>query len=368
METRDSDARLVSEAFAAATVRPGAEFERRMRRALAAEQARNGERRASAASWRGLTVGRRTLVALAALLVASVAAMAMVYPPSRAALASVPGLGYLGTLFGGPSAPAAAPLAQATSNGYTVSVTGAYDDGTTVILHFQVTRADRSAPPIDDAWPLAETISDAAGNPMQGTFTPVRQALDTHNAAANRPAEGSAAGTALTVHVTQIQRVGPDFRPLVPGKNDGFQVLDSDWTLHFSIRAAPQLTELPLPAGGGLDGATVTFQTVRANDAYLHLQFRIDGLTCADAKGGCGPNLAVHGPDGRMLTWLNGSGGPSGGPTGPGIQTSEYQLAGSPGTYRIVLTGTDGATLVRTVNVPKGRSGNVPQINPKDIG
>jgi hypothetical protein len=342
----DGARKLVGEAFAAAPARPAAGFEERMARALRAAQADSGGARHAVHGPHSWRLGRRSMVLLAAILVIGAATTAMAYPPAREAASQLSGLGFLGALFGAPAQPAAT-LAEATSDGTSVRITGGYDDGTTVMLNFEVTPAGQPSRPYEIGWGAIPLVTDSTGHQMDQSFTPARRALSTNALAYNRPVGGAPAGTPLTVQVSSIELLGSNVR-----------AISGHWKMQLSLRPTSLTRELPLPASGRLGSTTIEFVTVRANDAYLHLQFTSD----ACHNKGCGIDTVVYGPDGRRLTMLNMSANlPGEGQGGRFMQKVEWQLADRPGTYRIVLTDS-GQTLARTIVVPNGRSGSVPHV------
>jgi hypothetical protein len=297
----------------------------------------------------------RLIAALAALAVAALAASAMAYPPAREAVVRLPGLGVLGGLYG-ETAQRPASLAEATSSGYTLRVTAAYDDGTTVVLAFEVTPAGRLTPRYDDiGWAGTPTVTDSSGRQLDSSFTPVREALSS-GLAFTRPPGGSAAGTPLSVEVPGINLLGRAF----PG---GYRTISGRWTLRFSIRPSSLTVPLPAPANGQLDGGTVTFDEVRANDAYLFVRYTLHGVTPPPglpAGKGWSPLARVYGPDGSRIAML------SWGTVGDSLTTFAWkgQLAATPGSYRFEFSDDNGATLLeRTIVVPHGRRTAVPPVS-----
>jgi hypothetical protein len=132
------------------------------------------------------------------------------------------------------------------------------------------------------------------------------------------------------------------------------RAISGHWKVQLSFRPSSLTMELPLPASGGLGATTIEFVTVRANDAYLHVQFTSD----ARHNNGCRIDPVVYGPDGRRLTMLNMSADLPGESQGRRfMQTVEWQLADRPGAYRIVLTD-NRQTRERTIVASTGRSGS----------
>jgi hypothetical protein len=345
VETRD----LVRRAIAGATPAPSAGF---------------AKRTLAATSWprSGLArpVGRRRLGRplglVAALTVVAVAATAMAYPPAREAISRLPGGGVLRALYGdGAQGQQQPPLAEATSNGYTIRVTSGYDDGTTVTLAFAVTPTDRPASRSDIGWAGGPIATDSTGHQMDSSFTPVREALSS-DVAFSRPPGGAPAGTPITVRVTGINLLHDSFL----GRD---RSVSGQWTLRVTIRPSSLTRSLPVPVSGPLGGGTVTFDEVRANNAYLYLRYTLDGV--APPPGlptgkGYSPNIAVYGPDGgriKLLSW--GSVGNS-----AATFTWKGQLAQSAGSYRVVfIADRGGPPLERTIAVPNGRSGTIPAVS-----
>jgi hypothetical protein len=294
----------------------------------------------------------RLLAALATLTLAAVAATAMAYPPARVAISRLPGLGTLGGLYGA-QGQRPATLAEATSGGYTLRVTAGYDDGTTVVLAFDVTPAGGQSPRYDDiGWAGQPTATDSSGHVLDSSFTPVRSALSS-NLAYTRPPGGPAAGTPVSLEVTGINLLDPSFPK-------GYRKVSGHWTHRLSIRPSSPLTPLAAPAAGPVLGGTVTFSDVRANDAYVVLRYTLTGITPPPglpAGKGYSPYLVVYGPDGSriaMLTWGN---------VGDSLSTFIWkgQLARVPGAYRLVFEDSTGATMLqRTIVVPWARSAALP--------
>jgi hypothetical protein len=322
---------LVRRAVDRATPAPAPGFERRTLSALSGPRVGPEGRRT-----------RRPIALLAALAAVVVAATAMAYPPARAAVAQLPGLGALGSLYGAP-AQRPATLAEATSSGYTIRVTAGSDDGTTVVLSFAVTPANRQAPRYEIGWAGMPTATDSTGRELDSSFTPVRSALSS-SVAFSRPPDGAPAGTPITVHVAGINLLGGSF----PGQD---RTISGPWTLRVGIKPSSLTHPLPAPAEGPLDGGTVTFDAVRANSAYISIRYTLSNVTAppgTPAGKGFSPMLVVYGPDGRKLTML------SWGPVGNSETTFTWkgQLGGRPGTCRIVFTDSGGSTLLeRTVSV-----------------
>jgi hypothetical protein len=227
-------------------------------------------------------------------------------------------------------------------------ITSGYDDGTSVMLTFEITRAGQPDRPLDTGQP-STVVTDSAGHRMEGVFTPVRQALSTTTIAYSRPLGGPAAGTPLVVQSTDFFLLGSRTR------------VSGSWTMRLSLRPSPPMRELPLPAGGRLGTGTIEFETVRVNDAILHVQFTSDDVTPGCQAKGCGMTVNVYGPDGTRLTMLN-AGGSLPGQAGRFEQREEWQLAAAPGTYRMVFVAQDGSTLEREIAVPNGRSTRVPRV------
>jgi hypothetical protein len=202
-------------------------------------------------------------------------------------------------------------------------------------------------------WPYPyPDVTDSSGSQLQSTFTPVREALTPFTIGYDRPLGGPAAGTPLAVDVTNIDHKG--------------QVTSGHWKMRLTIPPTHSVRSLALPPTGRLGGATISFQAVRVNDAYLYTQFTIDGLVSpgnrtAEEGKGHGVQMQLHGPNGEKAAILNGR--VSGfGLDQPQVQTWRWQLTDEPGAYRLVLTGDDGEQLVRTFDVPNGRGTSVPKI------
>lgn len=296
---------------------------------------------------------RRPAAAIAGLVAVALAATVLAYPPARAAASQLPGLGVLGGLYGA-TGQKAASLAEATSSGYTLRVTGASDDGTTVVLNLELTPAQRRAPRYEIGWDSLPVVTDSTGRQLQWTFTPkIRSALSTNTLAFRRQDDGSPAGSPLMIRATGINLLGDQFP-------DRVLTVRGDWAMRLSIRPSHPLQPLSPPAAGRLGTATITFTTARANDAYLYMEFTADGLTPPPGYPGgkgYGADVTVYGPDGRKvqaLDWGNVT-------DSPVKQFWEGQLADKPGTYRIVLSDSGGSTLERTIAVPNARRASVPR-------
>jgi hypothetical protein len=133
-----------------------------------------------------------------------------------------------------------------------------------------------------------------------------------------------------------------------------------------TIPPTHSVRSLPAPETGRLGGATISFQAVRANDAYLFTQFTIDGLVSPENRTpqegkGHGVQIQLFGPNGEQLTILNGRVS-NFSLDEPQVNTWRWQLADEPGAYRLVLTGDNGEQLVRTIDIPNGRGATVPKI------
>jgi hypothetical protein len=334
---------LVRRAIGCATPAPGPDFERAALAAIRRTGVEPPVRKRHP---------DRLVVVIATLALGAMAATAMAYPPARDAASRLPALGVLGSLYGGTRAQPAA-LAEATSSGYTLRVTSGYDDGTTVVLAFDLTPAGRPTPSYDIGWGDTPTVTDSSGLPLDSSFTPIGPALSS-SLAFDRPSHGSPAGSPLSVDVTRINLLDRRF----PG---GFRTVSGHWALGLSIRPSAPARPLPVPPAGPLDGGTVTFDAVSANDAYLAVRYTLIGVTPPPglpAGKGWSPAVLVYGPDGRRLTMLS-WGTSSDSPT---TFVWKGQLAASTGTYRIVFADADVPLLERTIAVPNGRSAAVPAV------
>jgi hypothetical protein len=297
---------------------------------------------------------------------------AILYPSSRAALAAVPGVGPIVTMLGGNQDTAGGALGSATSNGYTVTVTGGYDDGTTVVLEYNIRAATASSAPITDGSVMYSTLTDSSGQALTNIFLPVKGGLDTHTGEYQRQIDGSGAGTAVHVHISQIFRRGnfskggpvpPSTDPSASGP-DVEPLLAGNWNFTVSIKPTSITHQLPAPSGGALGNGTVQFFPVRYNDAYLSLSYLLTGDACADVNGkGCLAQITLYGPDGQRIPMLNESTATS--TTGPSagtpFQTTDFQLESTPGVYTVEISAA-GASVRTSCAVPGGRSGQIPKI------
>lgn len=313
----------------------------------------------------------RPALAAAALAIALLAG-AVLYPASRAALAAVPGVGPIVNVLGGSQDSPGAALGSATSDGYTVTATGGYDDGTTVVLEYNVRAAAASSAPITDGSVMYSTLTDSSGQPLTDIFLPVKGGLDTHTGEYQRQIDGSGAGTPVRVHISQIFRLGnfskggpvpastdptasgPDVEPLLAG----------NWNFTVTIKPTSVTRQVPAPGGGTLGNGAVEFFPVRYNDAYLSLSYLLSGDACASVTGkGCLARITLFGPDGRQLPMLDESTATS--TTGPSagtpFQTTDFQLESSPGVYTVEISAA-GSSVRTTFAVPIGRSGQIPKI------
>jgi hypothetical protein len=270
------------------------------------------------------------LLAAAALVVGAAAAFA----PVREALGQQ--ARQMMALYG----PAVAPrgVASATSNGTTLTVVSAYDDGDWVILGVHAVNGGA-------VFLSAYSLVDANGQPLGQPGSSGPQGSGDYVIAARRPAGSAAAGTELTLHVTRLWwfNQAPE------------QVIRGDWVLQFRVPPARSARTLAPPAPGRVGGVAVTFESVRVTSGYIDVGLQAGGATrnIADL------DVRLLDPHGRTATILAGYGMPaaSGGKGGPTVYytTPDGQRIADPdaatsasedrtwaragaGTYRLVIT------------------------------
>lgn len=375
MAASDEETRaLVRRVLGLTTPRPSASLVRRIAESIADEN----EAGRPAPETSGRRHGWLRATAVAAALLIALLAGAVLYPTSRAALAAVPGIGPIVNTLGGTQQGAGAPLGTATSNGYTVVVTGGYDDGTTIVLEYSVHAAAASSAAITDGIVTDAGATDASGRPLTNIFFPVKGGLDVHTGEYQRQVDGEGAGTPVHLKVTEIARQGdfnttsvlsPATDPSVSGPHVSARLV-GQWDFTISVKPTSLTHQIPAPAGGPLGTGAVQYLPVRYNNAYLSLSYLLTGNACADANGkGCLAQITLYAPDGQTIPFLNESTGWTTTKEGVGIpfQTNDFQLASTPGTYTVVIAAA-GASVRSSFTVPVGRSGHIPAVSKKDVG
>jgi hypothetical protein len=257
----------------------------------------------------------------------------------------------------------------------TVRLVTAYDDGNRVVLTLRVDG-------VHAGFRTVHTVTDARGTPLTavggGPIGGRPEELGDYVLVARRPAGGPAAGSALTLRLTELGLFDTAPETTVTG----------DWTLRFHAAPAPAPRTLPVPAGGRAGGADLDFTSVRLTDDYLDVGFtgrgtyrdladldvrlidpQGDPAGLLDASGlpavaydkggvaipGKGTVIAV-GRDGKRLPTVDA------GATTAAAEDWAWDLHGR-GTYRLVVTSrTDpGVRLERDIVVAQGAAGaNLP--------
>jgi hypothetical protein len=380
MMREDRAHRLVDSAFAAEAEEPSESFERRVLRAIARERAGVGTLRQGGGRWlpRGFR-SRSSMIALAACVAAAIGVT------STVAFAESGGLGDAGQhLLSAMGLRNAATgtrpvVGAATDAGLTVRATAAYRDHYLLVISTSVDGVANDRIGFSGYGAPPPTATTSAGQQLR-LWGGAGGSKDGQTMVLARPdfSELTGADVTLTVHGVTRCEVHP--MPNGPGGmrtsacgGPGYERTTSGtWAirLHLPVQGSLART-LPAPAGQRLDGVQVGFHDLRSNGSYLFVDEDVSEETPgalsraltfvpSDRKATSDPLwLTVHDSDGNEMPTLfqnsdapGGKGSPAGPLTaGPYHWSYLFTLPG-PGTYRLVVHGTGGDQLVRTIQVP----------------
>jgi hypothetical protein len=363
-------------AFEAAAEEPGAGFERRV---LGAIEAAGRQRSGTARQATGRRLSRGNPSRLAMVLIAATVAAAL---GATAALAAGGAFGGAGTellsAMGLRSAATSGQRVEAavTDAGLTVRATAAYRDHYLVVVGVKIDGADNDHLRLWGPGEAQPTAATSSGQSLRLEGSGGSSGGQTLVLAA--PDFSELTGDDITLTIRGITRCELHVGPNAPGGRaptmcgwPGFEhTIAGTWAIRLHVPVQGSLAkDMAAPADGQLDGVRVAFHDVAGNGSYLFVKVDTTEVTPgaleralatvpADRRPTSDPLwLFVYDPSGKPVGTLlqnndvpGGKGGPAGPLTGTYHWTYFFTIPG-PGTYRLVVHGTGGDQLVRTIQV-----------------